>query len=313
MTNLDTIKNQTSSLIEIFSLFQTEECAKKYLEKIRWGDTLLCPRCHSRKVNKIKKQKPMPYFCNHCRKYFSVRTETIMEESKISLRKWMIALYLFKNTPKGIASTRLGEYLGIQQRSAWFLLHRIREATKQPMNPLSGTVEVDETYIGGKRVNMSKYRRMQLYHLGRGSAGKIPVVGALNRETNQVIAKVVEHTDKETLHEFIDENTTPHSVVYTDEARCYHGLNREHEWICHSRRQFVDGKVHTNSIESFWARVKRTYKGTHHWMSKKHLQRYVDELVWKHNIRGKDPIEQIGLIIKNVPFSNRFLPILVSP
>ncbi len=193
----------------------------------------------------------MPYFYNQCRKYFSVRIGTIMEESRISLRKWMIALYLFKSTPKGIASTRLSEYLGIQQQLSWFLLHRIREATKQPISQLSGIVEVDETYIGGKRINMSKYCRMQLYHLGRASAGKISVVGALNRETNQIIAKVVERTDKETTYEFIYKYTTHAAVVYTDEAKCYNGLYRKHGLVCHSQREFVDGKVHTNGIESF--------------------------------------------------------------
>ncbi len=300
MNNLDLTKSKTNSLIEIFDLFKTEEYAQKYLEKLRWEDNIRCPRCHSCKVNPLENQRPMPYFCNQCRKYFSVRTRTIMEESRISLRKWMMALYLFKNTPKGISSTKLGKYLGIQQRSAWFLLHRIREVTKQPMNQLSRTVEVDETYIGGKRANMSKYRRMQFYHLGRGSVGKFPVVGALNRETNQVIAKVVEHTDKETLHEFINQQTTSDAVIYTDEARCYHGLNRTYGVVCHSLRAFVDGEIHTNGIESFWARVKRAYKGTHHWWSQKHLQRYIHELVWKHNIREKEVIEQIGLIIENL-------------
>lgn len=141
-----------------------------------------------------------------------------------------------------------------------------------------GTVEVDENYIGGRRTNMSKYRRMMLYHLGRWSAGKVPVVGALNRETNQVMAKVIEHTDKETRHEFIDNNTTPSAIVYTDGAKGYHGLDRKHQSVCHSQRKFVNGAIHTNGIEFFWSRVKRAYKGTHHGWSKKHWHRYIQEL-----------------------------------
>ena len=221
-----------------------------------------------------------------CRKRFSVRTGTVMEASKIPLRKWAVAVYLCATSLKGVASTRLARDLGITQKSAWFLGHRIREAMAyDPHKPFTGLVEVDETYFGGRRHNMSNKKRKKLKNTGRGTSGKVPVVGVKERSTGWVRAQVVERTDAKTLHLFMRERIAPSATVYTDDHGGYHGIPYEHEVIKHSVKQFVKGMAHTNGIESFWSLLKRGYVGVYHYMSPKHLHRYVNEFSARKGVR----------------------------
>lgn len=262
--------SQHLSIIDIIHLFPNEQKSMEWIERCRWGDTVSCPRCGSGEITETTNRKPQPYWCQPCRQYFSVRTGTFMEKSSIPLQKWLIGIYLFLSQPKGYASTVMAKELGVRQATAWLMKKRMQAVCLTVLNQFSGTVEIDETYMGGQRKNRSKHQRMLLFGLGRGRSGKFPVIGALHRETNQIIAKAVDHTDQETMHAFIHEQTTQEAVIYTDEARCYRGMNRNHSVVCHSRREFVDGTIHTNGIESFWASVKRSYKGTHHWWSRQH-------------------------------------------
>ena len=239
----------------------------------------------------------MPYWCTDCRSYFSVRTGTSLARSNVPLRKWAIAIYLCLTSLKSVSSMKLHRDLEVTQSTAWFMLHRIREAWAPRFRggdkPYDGPVEVDETYIGGRRKNMSNTRRKALADTGRGPVGKTAVVGVKDRATKQVSARVVQSTDKRTLLGFIHDHTRSGATVYTDEAAAYTGMLFRHETVKHSVSEYVRGMAHVNGIESFWSLLKRAYTGTFHKLSPKHLDRYVQEFAGKHNIRESDTRDQM--------------------
>lgn len=283
------------SLTELFQMFPNDLAAEKWFEKWRWFYEPVCPRCSSEKVSIRKNRKPMPYHCKSCRRYFSVRTGTPMEASNISLQKWAIGIFLYATSLKGVSSMKLHRDLGIGQSAAWFMLHRLREVFSGCADVFSGTVEVDETYMGGLEGNKRKDKKL---NAGRGGAGKSIVAGIKNRETNQVKAKVVENTRQKTLHGFIEDNVEEGSTVNTDDFKSYRNLAYyNHEFVKHSVGEYVDEQIHINGMESFWSMLKRSHKGTYHKMSKKHLNRYVNEFVLRHNIREMDTIDQMEVIV----------------
>ena len=284
------------TLLEITGMFPDEASAVRWFEEIRWpGGRKHCPHCGSVKVSTITNGKPMPYRCCSCRKHFSVRTNTIMAQSKIPVRKWVIAIYLYATSLKGVASMKLYRDLGITQKSAWFMAHRIREAMADGgLFGLEGPVEVDETYIGGLEKNKHASKKL---NAGRGGVGKAIVAGAKDRATNQISAAVVPENDKATLHGFIKDRVNDGAAVFTDEHGAYTNLPYEHGTVAHGRGEYVDGEVHTNGIESFWAMFKRAHKGTYHKMSPKHLQRYVDEFAARHGLRRQDTISIMREIV----------------
>lgn len=193
---------------------------------------------------------------------------------------------------------KLHRELGVTQKTAWHLAHRIRKAwANRPDNLFQGPVEVDETYMGGKRRNMHKSKRQEFD--GRGPQGKTAVVGVKDRATNQVSAEVVQNTQGETLRRFIGRNTAPEASIYTDDATAYSGLPN-HAAVKHSIGEYVRGKVSTQGVESFWAVLKRAHKGTFHRLSPKHLQRYVDEFVGRHNMRPLDTLKQMAEIARRM-------------
>ena len=294
--------SQSLSLFQLFELFPDERSAEKWLEYQLWGKSIQCARCSCSKSISIRKNRnPMPYWCGACKKYFNIRTNTLMEYSRLPLRKWIIAMYLFQTNPKGISSIQMQKDLGITQKSAWFLLQRLREAFDKKIELFSGEVEVDETYMGGLRKNMPlKKRRETQSTAGRGVAGKFPIIGMKCRKTKKVVAKAIDTTDCETLHEFVHSNTTERAIIDADEHRGYRHINREHYCILHRRHQYVNGEEHTNGIESFWLGIKRAYKGTYHYMSQKHLNRYVKEFTGRFNLKGLDVIEQMKLLFQNM-------------
>ncbi len=191
---------------------------------------------------------------------------------------------------------KLHRDLGITQKSAWFLSHRIRAALSQGDTLFAGPVEVDETYMGGKRRNMSNAKREELADTGRGAVGKTAVVGARDRATNKVAAKVVTSTDKGTLQGFVKDHAAPGATVYSDDAGAYETLPFDHATVKHSLSEYVKGDVHTNGIESLWSTLKRAHKGTFHKLSPKHLDRYVQEFAGRHNIREQDTAKQLTSI-----------------
>ena len=238
---------------KFFELFPDDKAAEEWFIEERWPDGICCPYCGSLNVNTETNHKTMPYRCREtqCRKWFSVKTGTPMQSSKIGCHDWLYAMYCVSTNLKGVSSMKLHRDLEITQKSSWFMLHRIRHVwntgTKEKF---AGPVEADETYMGGRRKNMPKSRRSQLE--GRGPIGKTAVVGVKDRATNKVSAKAVENTTGETLKGFVKENIQPGAKVYTDDATAYDGFpNRES--VRHSLYEYVRGPIHTNGIESYGA------------------------------------------------------------
>ncbi len=285
------------TMVQLFDMFPDDEAARVWFEQQVWPEgKRFCPRCGSTRTHECSHAKS-PYRCTDCRKYFSVKTGTAMAASKVPLRKWAIAIYLECISLKGVSSMRLHRDLGVTQATAWFMLHRIREAwADEDSVPFAGPVEADETYVGGRRKNMSNSKRRELAGTGRGGAGKAAVVGVKDRATKKVRAKVVQNTDGKTLQGFVTANAATDAKVYTDEATAYSGLPRDHETVKHSVSEYVRDMAHTNGIESFWSMLKRGYIGTYHHMSEKHLQRYVNEFAGRQGMRELDTLAQMQTV-----------------
>ena len=288
---------QGMTLIEAMQMFADNAAAEAWFVKVRWPTGPACPYCGSVNVLGGAKHKTMPYRCREkeCRKRFSVRTGTVMEASNIPYQKWALAVYLFMTSLKSVSSMKLHRDLGVTQKTAWHLAHRLRKAFESESGLFAGPVEVDETYMGGKRKNMPKSKREEL--TGRGAVGKTAVVGAKDRTTNQVRARAVESTNKATIHGFVADHTALDATVYTDDALVYETLPNPHKAVNHSALEYVRGDVHTNGMESFWSMLKRAYQGTFHKMSEKHLDRYVREFAGKHNLRDMDTLDIMGAIV----------------
>ena len=280
------------TLIQLMAMFPTEAAATKWFEEVLWNGERCCGQCGSARTTQAT-HKYMPYWCSDCRSYFSIRTGTPMANSKVPLRKWAISIYLCLTSLKSVASMKLSRDIGVSQPTAWFMLHRIREAWAGGNGDgnYSGPVEVDESYFGGRRRNMPNAKRKTLQ--GRGPVGKTAVVGAKDRASNQVAAKVVRNTDAETLQGFVSDHAAEGATVYTDDALPYESLPFTHATVKHSVAEYVNGMAHTNGIESFWSMLKRAHKGTFHKISPKHLDRYVQEFAGKHNIRESGTLAQM--------------------
>ncbi|MCY3811152.1 MAG: IS1595 family transposase [Gammaproteobacteria bacterium] len=298
------------NMMELGRMFPNEDAATKWFESILWPDVRACGKCGSINTKETPNGKPMPYWCRDCRGYFSVRTGTALRRSHVPLDKWAVAIYIYVTRIKSISSAELAQHIDVTGKTAWFMLHRLREGWDHTgVGKFLGPVEVDETYVGGLRKNMSNAKRWELRNTGRGSVGKTAVVGMKDRNTKQVRAKVVENVDYETLDAFISEFTDADVTVYSDGARVYGKLPHKQKSVNHSVGEYVRGKIHTNGIESFWSTLKRAHKGTFHVLSKKHLHRYVKEFEGRHNARGLDALTMMqnlvtGLIGKHLMYQD---------
>ena len=251
------------TVLELIEMFPDEATAAKWFAEVRWPDGRFCPCCGSERTYATKTAKPMPFRCTDCCTYFSVKTGTALERSKLPLQKWAVAIYLYLTNLKGISSMKLHRELGVTQRTAWFVLHRLREAWDMGAEPFEGPIEVDEAYFGGLEKNKHMWKRVQT----PTPPPKTIVAGAKDRATGAVHARVVPNTGRATLHAFVAEVTPEGATVYTDQSRAYKNIPHAHKAVNHSVGEYVNGMAHTNGIESFWAMLKRGYHGTYHKMS----------------------------------------------
>jgi transposase-like protein len=287
---------QFNTLMEMMEAFPDEQSAVDHLRAIRWKNGAYCPDCGSDKVYHFSDNRT--HKCGACRKRFSIKVGTVFEDSKLPLRKWFMAIWLITSHKKGIASTQLAKDIGVTQKSAWFMLHRLRHAaqTRSFNRPLQGEVEADETYIGGKEKNKHAWQRTG----GKqGGKGKTAVLGVLERR-GELRTGITPNMSARTVQTVIRENVAPGANLMTDEHGSFVGLDRDynHHRVNHSKGEYVRHFVlHSNGIESVWALFKRQIVGTHHYLSPKHLFRYLGEMTWRFNLREMDEGDRMNALI----------------
>ena len=273
-------------------MFPDDATAEQWFIDNRWPNGITCPACGSDNVKERSAHPTMPHRCNSCRKFFSVKHGTAMQSSKIGYQDWAVAIYIVATGLKGTSSMKVHRDLGITQKSAWHLAHRIRQCFTDHPDLFDGPVELDEAFFGGLEKNKHAKDRL---NAGRGTVGKAAVAGARDHETGRISAAVVPSTGKADLHGFAAERVAGDADVFTDEHGGYAGLRNRHT-VRHGVGEYVNEQAHINGMESFWSMMKRGYHGTYHRMSPAHLQRYVSEFAGRHNQRSCDTEVQMRIM-----------------
>ena len=286
------------TLTDFTDHFRDEETCVKHFTAIRFANGAYCPYCNHAEVYSFKDGKR--YRCKSCKQDFTIKTGTLFGESKLPIRKWFIAIYLLSHMSKGMSSVQLAKHVGVTQKTAWFMAHRIRGAHIQGKEKITATAEADECYIGGLSKNMH-FKKRQQANIGTGGMGKAVLFGIKSRD-GEIRAQIVPAVDAATLHPIIKENVATGATLYTDEHRVYAGLAADYKRgiIRHGLKEFVKGDCHTNGIESFWALFKRGYHGVYHQMSRKHIQRYVNEFAFRFNRKTRGMETVFGDVVTGI-------------
>lgn len=268
---------QEMNIMKLVEQYNNDDACREVLAKLRWPDGVTCPHCQSKSIRNSYTRDQ--FDCASCGYQFSVTSGTIFHDSHLPLKKWFVAVYLMVESKKGISANQMKRTLSVSYKTAWYLCHRIRATMlTDAQKRLSGIVEVDETWVGGKRKNV-----------GHGYKGnKSLAVGAVERK-GDIVLESIKHADRKTLHDFIHSRTEPDTeAIYTDEWPAYKGIadkDTKHETVNHSAEEWVRGDVHTNSVENVWTLLKRSIVGSYHQVSRKHFDSYLDELEWRFNNR----------------------------
>jgi len=292
------INKEFDSLIDLVTTFTDEQTCIDHLTELRWGGNVVSPFDPTSKVYVCKGNK---YKCKNTGKYFNVKTATLFDNTKIKLQKWFMAIYLITSHKKGISSLQLSRDIKVTQKTAWFMLQRIRACfgIDNDNEKLTGEVEADDTYVGGKNKNRHLNKKVKNSQ-GRSTKDKTAVVGLVQRE-GKLIAKKVIDVKEGTITKIVAENVDLSAKVYTDEFRGYNAVRRiyDHSEVKHGAKEYVNGRVHTNTIEGFWSLLKRGIVGIYHFTSEKHLQKYVDEFVFRYNSRNLGEGQRMNLLLAN--------------
>lgn len=294
------INTNFKTIIDLIRAFPDEQTCIDHLESLRWNSGhIVSPFDPYSKVYKCANNR---YRCKNTGKYFNVKTGTLFDNSKVELQKWFLAIWLATSHKKGISSVQLSKDIGVTQKTAWFMLQRIRNCFGfDNDNDLSNEVEVDETYIGGKNKNKHNVKKVECTQ-GRSIKDKAPVFGMIERG-GKLNAKCVEDVSVRTLTSEIVRYVND-ATVYSDEWIGYNALKRiyDHQFIKHGAGQYVNGRIHTNTIEGFWSLLKRGIIGIYHFTSVKHLQKYVDEFVFRYNTRNNNETQRFNLLLSNTEY-----------
>jgi transposase-like protein len=319
------MSNDPHTLLEAVRFFSDEDNCLHFMVNLRWPDGVACPTCGGKEVSFLSTRRKWKCRNKHDRQQFSLKTGTVLEDSPIPLTKWLPAMWLIISCKNGVSSYEIARDLGVTQKTAWFMLHRLRLAMQAgSIEKMSGQVEADETLIGGKARFMHHERKERTLKKGRGSAGKAIVMGLLERHSNEMGQKkvidsldydpkkddkkasrvktsVIKGTERKVVQSEIRAHVEPGSEVFTDALASYQGLEPEyfHQFVDHAER-YVDGAVHTNGLENFWSLLKRTIKGTYVSVEPFHLFRYLDEQSFRFNERKGSDFERFCLALKAI-------------
>ena len=292
------INKDFNSIIELLKAFPNEQSCIEHLEELRWNGYVVSPYDTTSKVWKCNGNK---YKCKNTRKYFNVKTGTLFDNTKIPLQKWFLAIWLVTSHKKGISSMQLARDLDVTQKTAWFMLHRIRRCFGiENNNDLDNNVEVDETYVGGKNKNRHKSKKVEGAQ-GRSAKDKTPIVGMVERG-GKLNARKVDNVQSHTLTQEVIQCVKDSANLYTDEWVGYNGVAKlyNHAMVNHGAGKYVNGDAHTNTLEGFWSLLKRGIIGIYHFVSRKHLQAYVDEFVFRYNTRHSTESGRLNFLLANM-------------